>query len=352
MLVAPIMAMLIFGYAFGSGTKHVPVTIVDQDGGAVAASFIGRLDHDVLTIATSSDPAAASQAVHDGQSVAAIVIPAGFSADVSPTRRLNPSAAVASPRGTRLTITLDSTNQPQAAAVRGQIAGALAGALAAQSGQTSPVSLNYDYAFAKAKDASYTDSLVPGIIAFAITVFTTLITLLAFVGERTSGTLDRLRVSPATESEIVIGYELAFGLIAAIQGALLLAVAVLVYHVLVVGPVVAAATVVILTAIDAQAIGIVVSAAAKRESQAVQFLPFIIFPTFLLSGIFVPLSSLPNWLRPFSYLIPPTWAIEATRNVLLRGWGFDRIWLHLVILTGFAVLFTLGAIIGLKRSRA
>lgn len=350
MLVAPIMAMLIFGYAFGNGTKHVPVTIIDQDGGAVATQFIEQLDHDVLNITRSNDVDAARRAVRDGRSVAAIIIPWHFSPDAQP--RLRPGQTPLPPVGTSIDITLDTTNEQQAMAVRSQVGAALQVAVSGATSAKSPVTVGYTYAFEKAKDASYTDSLVPGIIAFAITIFTTLITLLAFVGERTTGTLARLVVSPANPLEIVIGYELAFGLVAAVQGALLLVVAIWVYHVLVAGPVLAAAAAIILTAIDAQAIGIVISAAAKREAQAVQFLPFIIFPAFLLSGIFVPLASLPDWLRPFAYAIPPTWAVEAIRDVLLRGWGFDRIWLHLVVLAGFAVVFTAAAVVGLRRSRA
>jgi ABC-2 type transport system permease protein len=174
---------------------------------------------------------------------------------------------------------------------------------------------------------------------------------LAFVGERVTGTFDRLRVTPATETEIVVGYEIAFGVIAAIQGALILTVALLVYNIMVVGSIALAMLFVILVAIDAQAIGILISSAAQRESQAVQFLPFIIFPIFLLSGIFVAVKTLPLWLQPFSNFLPPTWGIEALRDVMLRGWGLEHLWPHALILAGFAIFFTLLAIFSLKRSR-
>ncbi len=357
MLVAPVMAMLIFGFAFGSSAKHVPVVVVNEDRGATAGKIVDALDHDVLAIATSSDLAGAKAAVDRGDKVAVLYFAPGFTADASPQTHLQmvpgkaPAVQVLPPKGAHAQLYVDTTNQELAGVVMAQLPAA-AGKLAAAAGQKSPINFDNQYAFTRAKNATTTDSLVPGIIAFAITVFTTLLTLLAFVGERTSGTLDRLRVTPATEAEIVLGYELAFGVIAAVQGGLLLTVALLVYHVLIVGPLAVAALVVVLTAIDAQAIGIVVSAAARRESQAVQFIPFIIFPTFLLSGIFVALSSLPDWLRPFSYLLPPTWAIQALRDVLLRGWGLDHVWPQILVLLGFAIIFTTGAIVGLKRSRA
>ena len=84
--------------------------------------------------------------------------------------------------------------------------------------------------------------------------------------------------------------------------------------------------VVILVAIDAMSLGILLSAAARRELQAVQMIPLIIFPTFLLSGIFVPVDALPSWLSPLSWLIPPTYAVAALRDIMLRGWGIEHVW--------------------------
>jgi len=254
-------------------------------------------------------------------------------------------------KGAHAEVFLDTTNE-QLASVVGPAVGKAAAALASDQGAKSPISFDNKYAFTKAKDARYIDYFVPGVLAFAITLFTTLLTLLAFVGERTTGTLDRLRVTPVTEAEIVLGYELAFGIIAAIQGALILLVAMWVYHILVVGPLYLAMLLVILTAIDAQAVGILVSAGAQREGQAVQFIPFIVFPTFLLSGIFVAVASLPGWLQPFSYLLPATWGIMGLRNVLLRGWGLEHVWVQVAVLAGFALLFTAAAIAGLRRARA
>lgn len=340
MLIAPVMAMLIFGFAFGSGTKHVPVLLVNKDKGGLAEKYVKNLDSEILDITKTSDLESAKAQVKNGEKVAVLYFPETFTVEV-----LAKQGA-----GANVQLFIDTTNQQLAAAVQTQIPQA-AQKTATTLGAKSNISIDTQYAFPEAKDATSTDTLVPGIMAFAITVFTTLITLLAFVGERTSGTLSRLRITPATEAEIVLGYEIAFGLIATLQGTLILSIALLVYHILVVGPLAVAALIVILTAIDAQAIGIVISAAAKRESQAVQFIPFIILPTFLLSGIFVSVQSLPKWLQPFSYILPPTWSIQALRDVLLRGWGLTEVWPQLLVLLAFAVVFTLLAILGLKRSK-
>ncbi len=349
MILAPIMAMLIFGFAFGTQPEHVKVVIVNHDHGTLASQFINKINHTDLDITTSTNKSEAKNQVKNGQSVAAIIFPNDFTADALP--RLAPRGGqLLPPKGTKITVFLDTTDQQLSAVVNSSLAAA-SQKMESGSGSSLPITFSTDYAFPKAKDAGYINYFAAGIMVFAITVFTTLLTLLAFVGERTSGTLDRLRITPANETEIVVGYELAFGAIAAVQGILLLAVAYFVYHILIIGSVFLAGLLIVLTAIDAQIIGVLISAAAKRESQAVQFLPFIIFPVFLLSGIFIPVQSLPNWLRPFSYVLPTTWAIDGIRDVLLRGWGLSHIWPHLLILLGFAVILSTLAIVGLKRNR-
>lgn len=344
-LVAPIMAMLVFGFAFGTEVGNVKTLVVNEDQGENAAQYVALLDDDLLDVEVVEDPAAARQAVLDGEAVAFLQFPANFTADSTPGAGFPPTP----PRGAQIALLVDSTNSQEANVVQRALQQA-AQAYAQGKGAVLPFQVQTEVAYAEG--ARFIDFFVPGIMAFAVLLFTTLLTLLAFVGERTGGTLDRLRVTPATEAEIVSGYALAFGIVGAVQGVILLAAALLLFDVLVVGNVLLAGLVIVLLAIDSQAIGILVSAAARREGQAVMMIPFIVLPTMLLSGIFVPVSQLPGWLQPFAYALPPTWAIEALRDVMLRGWGLDQIWPALAALAGFAALFVTLAIVGLRRARA
>ena len=359
-LVAPIFAMVVFGFAFGTEIQHVPVVIVNHDTGAEAAAVIAHLDKTALDVTPTSLDSLGTQRVHDGKAVASITFPENFTDGVTPKPGTAAQPGVGGvggaagtpptpPSGAQIQVYIDESNSQENAVVQKAIAQALQD-WAKDKGQSSPVTLQTTAAYAK--DARYIDYFVPGVMGFFGIILTTLLTLLAFVGERSNGTLDRLRVTPATEGEIVLGYVVTFGIVGAIQSIVLLTTALVFFHVLVAGSILLAALVVILLAIDAQAIGILLSAAAQREAQVVQMFPLIIFPVFLLSGIFVPVESLPNWLRPFSYLLPPTWGIFALRDVMLRGFGLDRVWLDLLVLAGFAVAFSALAVLTLKRSRA
>jgi ABC-2 type transport system permease protein len=118
---------------------------------------------------------------------------------------------------------------------------------------------------------------------------------------------------------------------------------------MIVGNVVLAFLIVALLAVVSQSLGILLSSLAKREAQAIQFIPFVILPVFLLSGVFWPVEAIPIWLRPISYLVPPTYAVDACRGVMLKGWGFAQIWSDFLALILFAVFFLLLATWSLKR---
>ena len=354
------MAMLVFGFAFGTEVSHVKTVVVNQDEGPAAADLIGRLDAEALDLTMLQDAEEGRRLVRDGEATALLVFPANFTADSSPTQgtppapgplpgQVTPGTPPQPPRGAQVRMYVDATNNQQAALVQRALAEAMQDH-AASKGGAAPISVQPEFAYAQG--ARFIDFFVPGIMAFAVLLFTTILTLLAFVGERANGTLDRLRVTPATEAEIVLGYAAAFGVVGALQGVILLAAALLLFDVLVVGNVLLAGLVLVLLAIDSQAIGILVSSAARREGQAVMMIPFILLPTMLLSGIFVPTESLPAWLRPLAYALPPTWAVDAMRDVMLRGWGIERVWPALAVLAGFAVLFIGLAVVGLRRARA
>jgi ABC-2 type transport system permease protein len=215
-------------------------------------------------------------------------------------------------------------------------------------GHQPPVSVDASNAIYGA-NAQFIDTFVPGIVSVAVWQITMLLTLIAFVGERTSGTLSRLLASPLKESELVAGYAVAFGAIGAAQSAVLLAVAVLLFHITIVGNVFLSFGVIALLAIVAEGLGILLSSFARREAQAVQFLPFVVLPAFLLSGVFWPIEAIPEWLQPVSYLLPTTYAVEAVRSVNLRGWGLDKIYPDVVALLIFAGVFLVLATILLRR---
>jgi hypothetical protein len=109
MLVAPILAMLIFGFAFGTSPKHIPVLVVNNDSGDMAGKIVGKLDHDKLALSTTSDLGAARDQVRAGKSVAVLVFGRDFTKEASPSMEVvpptvkggRPTVTMAPPKGAR-----------------------------------------------------------------------------------------------------------------------------------------------------------------------------------------------------------------------------------------------------------
>jgi ABC-2 type transport system permease protein len=349
MLFAPILVMFVFGLAFSGNITDVDVIIVNHDQGfetpngtvSLSEDIISNLNTSILNIKYMDDEKIATSQVEKGDAFAVIIFPESFTKNAY--SGFNPSGGNSS---THITLKDDETIPNIKDAIMGTLASGITTTMENR-GVKSPISIDTDTVYGK--DAKFIDFFVPGIMAFAVFLLTTLLTLLTFVGERTSGTLERLLSTPIRESEIVLGYAIAFGIIGTIQAAVLLIIAILVFKIMVVGNVLLAFLMVALLAIVSQALGILLSSLAKRESQAIQFVPFIILPVFLLSGIFWPLQAIPSWIRPFSYLIPPTFAVNANRAVFLKGWGLEQIWPDILVLILFAIVFLALAVLYLRK---
>lgn len=217
-----------------------------------------------------------------------------------------------------------------------------------------PINTINDYAYGSA-EIEFIDSFAPAIMAFAMMMVTTMMTIFIFIEERKMGTLDRLLSSPASESEIVIGYAIGFSLVSLVQGTVILVTAIGMFDIYIAEPafqqVLVAFAFMILMGVGHQCLGILLSSGAKNELQAVQFIPLIIFPSFLLCGFLYPIESIPFFLRPLSYIVPLTYAIDAVRSAMVRGAGIEAMCCHGFALIVFLIIMLLGAIMLLKKRR-
>ncbi|RJP33133.1 MAG: ABC transporter permease [Actinobacteria bacterium] len=348
-VIAPIFVMFVFGLAFSGEVKNVKVVVVNQDQGAAVAGggtmslsekIISNLDAEVLKLEYADDRDAALAQVENGDAYAAIIFPSDFTSSALAVIDDRSSGS-----STDIELLLDKSNINVANAITKAVNDALLATID-QAGMQTPVKVETEAVFGQ--NAKFMDFFVPGIMAFAVYMITTLLTLVTFVGERTSGTLQRMLATTLNERDIVMGYAAAFSIIGIGQAILLLLVGILVFDITVVGNVLLAFLVIALLAIVSQALGILLSSTARREAQAIQVLPFVVLPAFLLAGIFWPIEAIPTWLRPLSYLVPPTYAVDASRAVMLKGYGIGKIWIDIVALLAMAAVFLTLAVWSLR----
>jgi ABC-2 type transport system permease protein len=141
------------------------------------------------------------------------------------------------------------------------------------------------------------------------------VTSVATLRERTSGTLERLLSTPMGKADFMFGYAIAFGLLAIVQALVASTFAVYVCHLEIRGPVWALIVVAVLDAILGTATGLLASGFARTEFQAVQFMPAFVLPQFLLCGLIVEREKLPSALSVISDFLPLSYAVDAMQKV-------------------------------------
>ena len=164
-----------------------------------------------------------------------------------------------------------------------------------------------------------------------------LITSIAMLRERTTGTLERLMSMPLAKLDLLLGYGLAFALLAAVQAAVTSTVAFWLLDLHTSGSVFAVAALAIANAVLGMALGLFLSAFASTEFQAVQFMPAVLFPQVLLSGLLAPREHMPHVLRIASDALPVTYAYDALSRVT-SGRNGARLWLDLGVTLGAILL--------------
>lgn len=176
-------------------------------------------------------------------------------------------------------------------------------------------------------------ALFPFIVMFLITSITTL-------RERRSGTLERLMTTPLAKSDFILGYALAFGLMALLQAVITVSFAVFVCGLETDGPLWQLGLVAVVDALLGTALGLLASAFAQTEFQAVQFMPLLVFPQIILGGLFMPRDQMPDVLHAISDWLPLSYAIDTINAVSAGEEGWDVFSPLLIV-----VAFMLGALV-------
>lgn len=332
--IMPLLLVLTFGYTFGGEVHDVRTLVVNEDEGALAALLLDQVEGDTLSLETFADFDLAREEVEAGRAWAALHFPPSFSQDLLARRAV-------------VTLAVDGTSPPILSALLGTLRAAAEQAFAGAGG-AAPLSLQQEFLYGSA-DTRFIDSFAPGVVGLAILLVTTIFSVIVLVRERTGGTLERLFATPLRPVELVAGHVLALGVIAFFQSAVVFAAAVLLFQVQVVGSLVLAFVILLLFAVGNMGLGIVLSSAARNELQAVQFVPLILFPSILLTGVFFPLEAIPASVRNLSLAVPLTYANHALQSVMLRGWGLLRVARDLLVLLAYGGLTLVAAAVLVRR---
>jgi len=165
-----------------------------------------------------------------------------------------------------------------------------------------------------------------------------LLTSIAMLRERTSGTLERLLTTPMGKLDLLFAYGIAFGVAAAVQATVAGGVAYLLLDLNTQGSIGLVITIAIANAVLGVALGLFASAFARSEFQAVQFMPIVVIPQLFLCGLFVARDQMVGWLQAISNVMPMTYAVEALQQVGAHSDATTTLWKDLGIVVGCVVV--------------
>ncbi len=340
LFVVPLVILTLLYFLLRGGGDRPAVGVVQEDRGPLGPAVAGQLEASRSVDASAMDLATAEARLRDGRLAGYVVLPPDFTT----------GAAVGL---IRPEIHLEGSQPGQSGAVVQAVGAGVLAAVAqlAPPGVTVPrldPVVTYRYGGPSLDTLDYFGGAFVGVVVFFL-VF--VITCVAFLRERSQGTLERLMASPLRRPEIVAGYMLGFTLVALVQSLEVQVFALAVLHVHNSGSVLLIFGIEALLALAAVNLGIFLSMFARTEFQAVQFIPLVIVPQVLLSGVIFPVSSEPGWLQGVSNVLPLTYAVDALRDVMLKGagLGWPAVQLDTAVVLGFCLLAIAGAGATLRR---
>jgi len=337
LFVAPIVILSLLGYLIRGSASSPAVGIVNEDQGPLGAAIARSLEQSSKISAKTISASDGDAKLKDGSLVAYIVFSPDFSLLVTQQQMVAPEV--------HLEGSQPGTQVPVLQALQNALASL---ASAAPSAIKFQPTVSYLYGGRDLDQLDYFGAAFIGLILFFL-VF--VVTIVSFLRERSQGTLERLMASPLRRGEIVVGYMLGFTVLALVQAVEVLVFSLYVLRVHNQGNVLLIFGFETLMALSAVNLGIFLSMFARTEFQAVQFIPLVIVPQVLLSGILFPVSTEPLPLQYISNVLPLTYAVNGLRDVMLKG--ADLTWpslqLDAGVVAGFCVLVIVAGIATLRR---
>lgn len=338
MIMVPVMQLTLFGFAIDTDPHHLPTAVELRDNGPLTRSLLASMRQSnyfdiVAEVATDEEGEAL---LRSGAVNYLVVIQENFERDF--VRGSRPQILIAADASDPV-----GAAGPIAAAneiARRAFAPELDRLPRTLRGGAPPFEAVIHRQYNPAGETSM--NIVPGLLGVILTMTMTMITAIALTREVERGTIEALLSTPVRASEIMIGKTTPYIFVGAIQSAIVLAAAKLVFHIPFVGPVwpfLAAITLFIFTNLM---LGYLISTVAKTQMQAMQMTFFVFLPSILLSGFMFPFAAMPAWAQAIGQALPITHFLRVVREVMLKGAGFaeitDDLWPIAAILAVLAAL--------------
>ena len=340
--VIPVLELVLFGL-IDTNVRHVPTAVLDESRTQESRALI----HDLVNTGYFDIESSAASAEELRRKIVASKVSVGI--QIPPDfarRRLN-----GQPADFQVLIDgSDSTISSQTLAAASGVAFQRSLEEIARRSRVTELPLRIHPLLLFNPDSRSANLLIPGLIAILLTFSATFLSAFGIVKERERGTLEQLMVTPVSPIAVVIGKLLPYLALAFAQLIVILILMATLFRVPIHGSVLLLFGLSTIYLFSLLALGLLISSRAKTQMEAIQRAQVILLPSFLLSGYFFPISSLPVWLRPMAYLIPATYYIKIARGIIIRGAGFFDLWPSVAALLAISVVLVAASTRAFKKT--
>ncbi len=315
-LIAPIIQLIIFGYAVSTDVRRIGTFVVDHDQSRASRDLVEALTSTgyFRVVGRSSRPADLVAALDRADAVAGIEIPAGF------------ASALRDGTGAQVQLLLDGTNSNIANVARGYAERIVQNYSARLITVPPPTGIDLRERAWYNPDLASRNYNVPGVIGLIVLLVCQLLTSLAVVREREIGTLEQLMVSPLTPGELIAGKTIPFGLFGLFDLIIVSTVAILWFHIPFVGSLAALFVASVLFLLSGLGLGLLISTVSKTQQEAFMTSFLLFMPTVLLSGFMFPVTSMPAFFQWVTLGNPLRHYLTIVRGIFLKGSGLTALW--------------------------
>ncbi|HET9334498.1 MAG TPA: ABC transporter permease [Gemmatimonadota bacterium] len=350
MFVAPVIQLVMFGYAVNTDIRDTAMFVVDRDRTPVSRLLVEAFETTgrFRVEGASTDAADLGRSLDRGSAIVGIEIPSGFAADL------------AAARPARVQILVDGTQSNTATIALGY-AGRIVQAFALDRAESDGIPASGGSAAAgidlRAR-AWYNPALqsrmynVPAVIGVVLLLMCLLLTALAVAREREVGTLEQLMVTPLTPTELMLGKTIPVAVVGMIDLALVTGVAVFWFRVPFRGSVPALILAALLYILAGLALGLLISTVSRTQQEAFLTMFLFILPAVILAGFLYPVETMPAFFRWLSLLDPVRHFLVIVRAIFLKGEGIAGLWAQYATLLAMAVAALSFAVARFRRTIA
>lgn len=332
-IIAPVLQLVVLGYAANLDVRHVPTAILDRDNSQMSRELEEKFfstDYFDRTLSPHS-PSESEDAVISGEATAVLVIPSDFSRTVLRGEPAELQLIVDGANSVVGTAVLNYANvivqefQQEILAERGTRVVPTAPIVAVPRVWYNP-------------ELESKNFMVPGILALLLMVVTMMLSSLAIVKEKELGTLEQLNVTPIKPRQLIVGKLIPFVIIGLVNVVLVVGVSRFLFEVPFLGSFALILAMSLLFLGTTLGLGLLISTVSNNQQQAMlTSVFFVILPMFFLSGFAFPIESMPQAIQYITYLLPLRYFFVIIRGIFLKGAGLATLWDEAVALFLFGV---------------